>query len=176
VSDCGEDDEDEDARSEHHPDADGSVRMRDSTGHVHFMDDEMVMAEEAPELEGPRSKARKTELGQSSKADRKGGRWEEGGGLPDTKSSSSDVYFALTSDFWIWALRCLSLFGFHCLEAFISNTVIQLSLLLGQRNTLDCISLHPPLSSFIHLVCEQEAEQVDSAHDATAMRGHLCII
>ena len=77
VSDRGEDDEDEDARSEHHPDAGGNVRMRDSNGHVKLLDGEMDIVDDAGsdrELVGPRPKARKTELGQSSKSGRKGGR------------------------------------------------------------------------------------------------------
>ncbi|KAI9686523.1 MAG: hypothetical protein M1822_003534 [Bathelium mastoideum] len=77
VSDRGEDDEDEDARSEHHPDAGGNVRMRDSNGHVKLLDGEMDIVDDAGsdrELVGPRPKVRKTELGQSSKSGRKGGR------------------------------------------------------------------------------------------------------
>ena len=77
VSDRGEDDEDEDTRSEHHPDADGNVRMRDSSGHVKLIDAEMDIVDEAGsdrELAGPRPKARKTELGQSSRSGRKGGK------------------------------------------------------------------------------------------------------
>ncbi|KAF2231239.1 hypothetical protein EV356DRAFT_452426 [Viridothelium virens] len=77
VSDRGEDDEDEDARSEHHPDPDGNVRMRDSNGSVKLLDGETDIVDDAGsdrELVGPRPKARKTELGQSSKSGRKGGR------------------------------------------------------------------------------------------------------
>ena len=77
VSDRGEDDEDEDAKSEHHPDADGNVRMRDSTGHVKLVDGDMDIVDEAGsdrEIVASRPKARKTELGQSSKAGGRRGR------------------------------------------------------------------------------------------------------
>ncbi|KAI9708123.1 MAG: hypothetical protein M1820_004327 [Bogoriella megaspora] len=77
VSDRGEDEDEEDAKSEHHPDTEGNVRVRDSNGHLKFVDVEMDLEDGHPsdrELEGPRPKARKTELGQSSKAGRRGGR------------------------------------------------------------------------------------------------------